>query len=300
MQINQSSLKQLFKGFKTLFVKALQGSEPLWSKIAMKTTSTNASETYSWLGAMPGMKKLVGEVVIENLTASQYAIVNEEFESTVGVKRAEIERDNEGLYTPIFQGLGIAAAQHPDELLGALMSQGFTLKDYTGKNFYDTDKKHEPLNSKSAKFSNKSTAALSATSYGAAKASIRKMKNARNRSMKLGRSLMLVVPPALEDTAREILQAERHENGKTNIQKGTADLLVFADLETDTEWHLLEVGQPVRAFIVQEEVKPQFFSQDSEDSDHVFTKKEYLYQAYARGNAGYGLPQLAYGSTGAA
>lgn len=298
MQVNRKTLDALYQGFKTLFVKALQGSEPVWPKIAMKTTSTNAGETYTWLGAVPGMKKLVGEVVIENLTASQFQIKNEEFESTIGVKRADVERDNEGLYTPLIQSMGGAAAQHPDELVGRLMSGGFTMKDYTGKNFYDTDKKHEPDNSKSTKFSNKTTAALSATSYGAAKSAIRKMKNARGRSMKLGTSLLLVVPPALEDAAREILQAERHENGKTNIQKGTADLLVFPDLETDTEWHLLDVGQPVKAFIVQEEVKPEFHRQDDESSDHVFKKKEFLYQAYCRGNAGYGLPQLAYGSTG--
>lgn len=298
MDINQTTLKAVFTGFKALFVKAFQGSEPLYAKIAMKTTSSSAKETYGWLGALPGMKKMVGEVVIENLTTSDFTISNEEFESTVGVKRAELERDNEGLYTPLMQSLGSAAAQHPDELVGALMSGGFTNKDYTGKNFYDTDKKHEPTNSKSTKFTNKSTAALSTTSYSAAKAAIRKMKNARGRSMKLGTKLMLVVPPALEDTAREILQADRHANGKTNIQKGTADLLVFPDLATDTEWHLIECGQPVKPFIYQEEVKAELHSQTSSDSDHVFKKKEFLYQAYSRGNAGYGLPQLAHGSTG--
>ena len=34
------------------------------------------------------------------------------------------------------------------------------------------------------------------------------------------------------------------------------------------------------------------------DSDHVFKKHEFLYQAYGRYNAGYGLPELAFGSTG--
>lgn len=298
MDINQTTLSNVFTGFKAIFVKAFQGSDPVYTKIAMKTTSSSAKETYGWLGAVPGMKKLVGEVVIENLSTADFTITNEEFESTVGVKRAELERDNEGIYTPLMQSLGMAAAQHPDELVGALASGGFTSKDYTGKNFYDTDKKHEPSNSKSKKFSNKSTKELTSASFAAGKASIKGLKNAQGRSMKLGRNLMLVVPPALEDKAREILLAERNANGSTNIQKGTAELMVYSDLETDTEWHLIECGQPVKAFIYQEEVKAKLGKQDSDNSDHVFTKKEYLYQVYSRGNAGYGLPQLAYGSTG--
>jgi len=298
MQINQKSLKAVFTGFKTLFLVAFQGAKPQWEKIAMKTTSTNAQEVYTWLGALPGMKKLVGEVVIENLSASQLTIVNDEFESTVAVKRAEVERDNVGLYTPVMQSLGLAAAQHPDEMVGDLLSDGFSKKDYTGKNFFDTGKKHEPDNKKSTTFDNKGTKVLNGTSYGVAKKSLRSLKNARGRSMKIGQNLMLVVPPALEDVAREILQAERTDGGKTNIQKGTADLLVYPDLKTDTEWFLIETGMPVKALIFQEEVKPELNSQTSEDSDHVFTKKEYLYQAYSRCNAGYGLPQLAYGSTG--
>jgi phage major head subunit gpT-like protein len=300
MQINQSNLTTLFQGFKVLFVSSFQGSAPLWPKIAMRATSTNASENYNWLGAVPGMKKMLGEAVIENLTACQYQIANDEFESTIGVKRAEIERDNEGLYAPLISSMGLAAAQHPDELIGTLLSGGFTTKDYTTKNFYDTAKKHEPNNSRSTTFTNKSTEALDPASYSVAKAALKGMKNAKGRSMKLGNNLMLVVPPALEDTAREILQAERSENGKTNIQRGTADLLVFPDLATDTEWHLLECGQPVKALIFQEEKTPEFHRQDDETSDHVFLKKEFLYQAYGRYNAGYGLPQLAYGSTGVA
>jgi len=38
---------------------------------------------------------------------------------------------------------------------------------------------------------------------------------------------------------------------------------------------------------------------DDPRSEHVLLKKEFLHQAYRRGNVGYGLPELAYGSTGA-
>ena len=298
MQINQSTLKALTQGFKKLFFNSFRNEELVHSKIAMVTTSTNASETYTWLGAFSGLKKLVGEVVVRNLTAAKLTIFNEEYEETIGVKRADIERDSIGLYTPIMETLGSDAATHPDELLGVLMSKGFVEKDYTGKAFYAADKKHEPDNNKSAKFTNKGTAALTADSYAAAKTALRGMKNAAGRSMKLGRKLALVVPPALEDTAKKIIKAATIEGGNTNIQQDTAEIIVFPDLETDTEWHLLDVGKPIKPFIIQNEVAADLASQTDMNSDHVFKKHEFLYQAYRRGGAGYGLPQLAYGSTG--
>lgn len=266
----------------------------------MKTTSKNASEIYTWLGAVPGMQKLVGESTIQNLSQSNFSIANEEYDVTVGLKRADIERDTVGTFTPVVQSLGLAAAQHPDELVGSALSLGFTTKDYTGLNFYAANKPHEPDNKKSTKFSNKGTAALTGPSFGVAKANIKGRKNAKDRSMKLGRKLLLIVPPALEDTAMKILKAATVEGGDTNIQKDTAELLVFADLATDTEWHLIEQGLPVKPIIFQEESATEFNSQTDPGSDHVFLKKEYLFQAYGRYAVGYGLPQLAYGSTGTA
>lgn len=300
MDITRGNLAAVFVGIQTLWDTSFQGAAPEWNKIAMKTTSKSASEIYSWLGAVPGMKKLVGESTIQNLSQSNFSIVNEEFDSTVGIKRSDIERDSIGTFTPVVQSLGIAAAQHPDELVGDALSAGFTTKDYTGVNFYGTNKPHEPDNKKSSKFSNKGTAALSGASFGVAKANIKGRKNAKNRSMKLGKKLLLIVPPTLEDTARKILKADTIDGGDTNIQKDTAELHVCADLATDTEWHLIDSGLPVKPIIFQEEVATEFNSQTDPGSDHVFLKKEYLFQAYGRYAVGYGLPQLAYGSTGAA
>lgn len=299
MNINAPSLKKVFQGFKAVFTKALQAAEPEWSKIAMMTTSSSASEIYGWLGAVPGMKKLVGESIIENLSTSNFAIINDEFDATMAVKRAEIERDTFGIHKPLVESIGLAAAQHPDELVGVALSQGFSQKDYTGKPFYANDKPHEPENKKSTKFSNKMTKALTAESFSEAKAMLKSIKNNQGRSMKLGKKLLLIVPPALEDAALRLLRAEKVEGGDTNVQMNAADLLVYADLETDTEWHLIDCGHPVKPIIYQVECPIEFNSQTDPTSDTAFLKKEYLYQAYGRYNVGYGLPQLAVGSTGA-
>src|SRR5581483_788657 len=249
-----------------------------------------------------------GEVVIENLAANKYAITNDEFESTVGVKKADIERDTYGVYNPLMSAMGVAAKEHPDELTADLLNNGFDSLDYTGKNFFDSNKVQDG-DPKSTKFTNVATAKLGPTAFAAAKASLKSRKNSKGRPMGLGRKLQLIVPPALETIGLEILKADniqqtaRNTDAKavasvTNVQKGTAELVVWSRLTSDDAWFLLETGMPVKPLIVQFEQEASFQALTNPDSDHVFKKKEFLYQAYGRYNAGYGLPQLAYGSDG--
>ena len=76
---------------------------------------------------------------------------------------------------------------------------------------------------------------LDATNYPAARAAMMSVKNADGRPLGLKPNL-LVVPPALEAEAREILQAQfiigdpSSGGSKTNIWQGTADLLVVPEL----------------------------------------------------------------------
>ena len=79
--------------------------------------STSESETYAWLGDIPGMREWIGEREIQNLSGSAYVIRNKDFELTVGVDRNAVEDDKIGLYNPSIQMLGESAALHPDCLL---------------------------------------------------------------------------------------------------------------------------------------------------------------------------------------
>jgi len=310
MQINQSTLAAPFRGYRVQFMEAYQGSTPFWDQIAMRTPSSAAEELYHWLGAVPGMKLLLGEIVIENLSANKYTIVNDEFESTVGVKQADIERDTYGIYNPLMASMGVAAKEHPDLLTANLLINGFNVNDYTGSPFFSANKVQDG-NARGVKFSNFGTAQLGPTAFAAARAQIKSVKNAKGRPMGLGKKLLLIVPPALEAQARQILQADFIQQtaqqagatvaaaAVTNVNKGTAELCVWPQLAgNDTMWFLLEVGMPVKPLIVQFEKEASFQSLTSPDSDHVFKRHEFLYQAYGRYNAGYGLSQLAYGSNG--
>lgn len=303
MQINQTSLAALYKGYRTLFLDAFHGAMPEWPKFAMKSPSSAGSEQYAWLGAVPGMKELLGDIVIENLKAATFTITNKEFESTVAVKQADIERDSYGIYNPLMQAMGLAGAEHPDELIADLLVAGMTATDYTGGTFFSTTHKHSVGGTANA-FSNKGTKKFSAANFETARAAIRSVKNEKGRPMNLGRKLLLIVSPTYESTARTCLLADTVPNSagtasQSNVNKGSADLLVWPRLAANEHmWFLLDVGNPVRPVILQEEKAVALTALTNPDSDHVFKKHEFLHQAYGRYNAGYGLPQLAWGSTG--
>jgi phage major head subunit gpT-like protein len=297
MQINATNLAALFKGYRTAFLAEYHGATPMWQKVAMKTASSSEQEIYHWLGSFPGMRKLVDEIQIQNLSAHKFAITNDEFESTIAIPQATIERDTYGIYTPNFTAMGRAAGYHPDELVSALLLDGFTELCYTGSAFFADA--HEPV-SGGTTFDNKTTKKLSRANFRTARANIKSRLNSKGKPMGLGIKLQLIVSPTNESLAREILVAERVDAGNSNVDFNTAELVVWPALATsEYAWFLVETGLPLKPLIFQEEKPVGMTALTSATDEHVFKKHEFLYQAYGRYGAGYGLPELAYGSTGA-
>ena len=294
MIVNSVALQSIFKGFKTLFNEAFAGTKPTYEKVATVVPSSTKSEEYGWLGAFPRLRKWVGDRVINSLAAHGYTIKNESWEATVEVNREDIEDDAYGVYTPMIKELGRSAATHPDEIVFGLLGKGFTETCYDGQYFFDTDHKDEdgPVQS------NKGTKVLSAASYSAARAQMMSLLDAKSTPLGIMPNL-LVVPPQLEEAARKILYAEQIE-GTTNTLKNTAELLVAPWLAANpTAWFLFDTSRAIKPLIFQQRKKPEFVSMDASNDQNVFMKKQYIYGVDCRDNAGFGLWQLAYGSTGA-
>jgi len=132
MIINSATLRGIFINFNTVFNEAFAASQSQFERIATKVPSTTGSETYAWLGDLPGMREWIGDREIQNLKASDYTVKNKSFEMTVGLPRADIEDDKLGLFGPQVQSLAQVAAEHPDELVFTLLKNGFTEKCYDG------------------------------------------------------------------------------------------------------------------------------------------------------------------------
>lgn len=299
MQINQAALTAITKGYRVLFFDALHGAKPQWPIMAMRAPSTAGAEVYHWLGALPGMRELLGEAVVQNLTASNWTISNKEWEMTVEVGQKEIERDSYGLYNPLMQAMGQSAAEHPDELSANLLINGFTANDYTGGPFFSATHKHRVGGA--VTFNNLGTKKFSADNFATARAAIKGLTNEHGRPMNLGNNLLLIVSPTYEKTARDTVIADTAANGASNTNKGTANLLVWPRLAgSPHKWFLLDVGSPIKPIIFQDEKAVQLLTTaNGMTTEALLATHKYLYQAYGRYNAGYGLPHLAWGSTGA-
>lgn len=294
MIVNQAALQQIFVGFKTIFNKAFTEAKPLYEKISTVVPSSTKTESYKWLGKIPRMREWIGERVIQNLGAYDYEIRNKPFELTISLDKEDIEDDTIGIYGPIIQAMAQSAAIHPDELVFTLLPDGFTKKCYDGKTFFSSDHKEGKIEQ-----SNKSTYKLTVETYGDARSALMSLKDEHGKSLNVVPNL-LVVPPQLEGMARKILFAEQIDS-TTNTYKGSAELLVLGELSAQpTNWYLLDTTKPVKPFIFQQRKKPEFVAKDNLNDDNVFFNKEFIYGADSRDNAGYGLWQLAYGSTGAA
>lgn len=303
MIINRANLDTLFASYNAAFRAGLIGMQASsqYMLVAMTANSSTSEGVYPWLGKIPGMKKWVGERVVENLRQHGFAIRNEDYEDTISVDRNSIDDDQYGVYTPMFQALGEAVASHPDELVWPLLKAGFSTLCYDGQNFFDTDhpvldadgdeasvantdadsitggaRQNEtpwflldlrgtmkPIVFQSRKradnivrmdreddpnvFMRKeyiygvdcrdnvgfglwqksygSKRALTGEAYAAARAALLGLKGDYGRPLGI-MPTHLVVPPALEEQGREILNAERNAAGATNVWRGTAELQV--------------------------------------------------------------------------
>lgn len=294
MIISSQNLRGIYIAFNTLFNKAFEAQKPIYEQIATVTPSTTDAETYAWLGDIPNMREWIGDREVQNLSGSDYTIKNKDFELTVGVPRNAIEDDKIGLYNPSIQMLGQSAALHPDQLVFTLLKDGFTDKCYDGEPFFSTAHKVGKKN-----VSNKGTAKLSMEAYIAARAAIMSLTNSKGQPLGLIPDT-LVVPPALDATARDILIADQI-NGTKNTMQGTATPLMAPQLAgNDTAWYLLCTKRPIKPLIYQQRKAAKFVAKTDEKDDNVFFSNKYLYGVDSRGNAGFGFWQMAYGSDGSA
>lgn len=295
MQVNQQALSGLYTGFNTIFNKTLSAYTPTWPQIAFKVTSTSGEENYKWLGDFPMLREWIGNRQIKSLAAYDYLLKNKDFEGTVSIPRNAIEDDRIGLYAPMVQGLAEAAAAHPNDLVFALLANGFTNTCFDGKPFFSTN---HTMGAKKKAGSNKGVAVLTPDAYAAARTAMMSLINDADQPLKITPDL-LVVPPALEAMGRKILLSDQIE-GTTNVYKDTAKLMVAPELAAaPTAWYLLCTTKAIKPLLFQQRTEPQFVSLDKPTDSSVFARKEYVYGVDYRGNAGYAFWQLAYGSTGA-
>lgn len=297
MLINKQAIASVFTGLKTTFNGALKAQTGNWQLTAMEVPSTTKMEDYAWLTRFPRFRKWVGDKHIKNLEAGKYTAVNEDFETTISVKRNDIEDDTLGAYKIQSEMAGESAGELNDIILDELKNNAFVSKGLDGKTHYNTQhvvaKSYQ--SNKIAVALSSATAALAAASIGAARNLLENRKDEEGMSLRLVADV-LEVPTALRDVAHKLSTAKKLDDDSPNPYQGTFTVSVNPALTSDTDWFLHCTSKAVKPFIIQMRKKPIFVSQTNTDSDDVFMRAEYKFGAEARATGVYGFWQLSVGS----
>lgn len=139
MIINSANLAAVRTGFHTAFKNGLGQAQPQYERIATVVPATTKDQKYGWLGKVPNVREWVGPRAVQNLSQHDYQISEKPWELTIGVDRDDIETDNIGIYTPLFEEMGRSTGAFWDTLVWALLKEGFTTPCYDGQYFFDTD-----------------------------------------------------------------------------------------------------------------------------------------------------------------
>lgn|SRR5574343_87610 len=314
MPIGDVALTNLKIALNAVFNAAFKEADTWFDRLAMTVPSSVPTLDYMAILDWPGVREWIGDRQLRSLIATNMQVTAKDWESTIVIKKNDIDDDQLGLYTPKVAMMGVMAKQHPNDLLASFIANGHATTThgaaYDGKAFFATD--HivgDGVSGSTTSFSNydagastawylfctrlpvkpfvfqlrqnfqmtskegatddntfmrkeyyygidarynmayalpqlayKSTQTLNATYFASAVAAMESLKNMDGIPLRTSPNL-LVVPPSLRQTAKELLEADLVVGslasggttdyvggGKTNVWKNFCDLLVLPEL----------------------------------------------------------------------
>lgn len=294
MDLTPSNLQIFFTGLHTSYEQGYAMPEPWWSKVAMEVTSDTELETYGWMDRIPKMRQWLGPRTVNNAPLRSRSVTNLDWELTQSIPRNKFLDDKLGLYAPIAKNMGWQAKKLHDQQLATLIQAGNSTLGFDGVNFFATTHLTDIDDPASATQSNLLSLALTPSNYSAARAKMRSWKGRDGQPMG-SRGSLLVVPPSLEEAGLNILnsdfiapalfggQTQVGANDNRNVLKGSADLLVIDELESEpTAWYLLDNSGLIKPFVVQVRQAPNFVYLNNPTDPNVFWAKQFIFGVDSR------------------
>src|SRR5207247_494029 len=196
-----ANMQIFFTNVQTTFWTAYGAAAPWWSQVASLKPSQTEIEQDGWPGMIPTLREWIGERVVNNMLGHTYTLANLPFELTLDVDRFKLEDDTHGVYAPYTQWMGLQNAKWPDYMIADVMRLNLR-NSYDGVAYYATN---HP-DGLGGTFSNQLSLALTPDNFQTARATMAKYVSENGRPLGLSADL-LVVPPSLEITALNILNA---------------------------------------------------------------------------------------------
>lgn len=295
--VTSKVLRDTDKSFSILFNRGRSRVPGFVAKLCAVVKSTGAEQLYGWVKDLPKITEKQAETIITKLSLDGHSVRNKEFTGIIEVPRTAIEDDIEGMFGPTAEMFGERGEQIPDlELIEILNASFTTAKAFTGKAFFAADHKVGKT-----VFSNLGTKKLSAANFNVAYAALRNMKDGAGVPLFTlldPSKVFLVVSPTYEATADSIVKMAKLEAGGDNPNFNKAQVLVVPGL-SEHAWFLMDCGHVVTPFLFQDRLPLELTANMDLTSEKVFTEDVFSWKARRRCAIATGMPQYAYGSTGA-
>jgi phage major head subunit gpT-like protein len=313
-----------FTGLSAQFWQAYGQAAPFWAQVAMLKPSNTEIEKDGWMGKIPTLREWIGPRVVQNAAARSYTLENRLWELTLAVDKFKIQDDTYGVYAPIVAYMGMQSAKWPDYMIADAMRLNSRLA-FDGLAYYHASHPVDVDDAGKGTYSNTKTLALTPDNFQSVRKDMMKFVAEDGRPLGLSPDL-LVVPPSLEITALNILNAafiapqliggNTQVGANENVLKGVSRLLVVPELETTIAgidgtpglgsgdpdpaktWFIFDTRKPIKSHMFQQRQAPVFVPRVDPTDPVVFNEHQFVYGVEARGNVGVTLPWLSVRSVG--
>lgn len=312
--VKAADLAALDKTIKAGFMDAFGARSyvPKHPLIASRQTSTSKKNIYPIaIDAATIREWTEGERVRNGLVLNGPTVTNQKWELTYSIRREDLDDDLSGAVAMALSRVRSGAGKylrHPDKLVFSVVKDNSTSLD--GLALFSASHKVNPADPGSATYSNTTTGALTLANVASARAAMMELKSADGDVANEDPNVLLV-PPALENTARKIAQADQlvysataTDSPETNVWRGAFTVVVAPQLSaahggSDTAWYLIDATDTEdRPLIFQEREPVEIVSFFSPTDDNVFELDEYVWGTRARYTAAAGNPKKIVRRTG--
>lgn len=286
-----STLRDLRTAIDTRYNQAYAATQMLSGGFTTNVPSSARSQHFPVHSKIAKLRKWEGTRVVNGGKSYDYILTNEKYELTLGIPREDIEDDNLGYLSFAIDDIGQQMRLWQDDLIFAALLAGGTDTSYDGVAFF-ADTHSLGGNTVDNLFA---STALTGDNFAAVRAAMANYVGEDGRSLQVMPDL-LVVPPALEYKARQIVEAATIQGTAAaldNVLRGLARVLVVPQLSaaaggSDTTWYLMDTRRAMKPFVFQTRQAPSITSKIGEQEDNVFWEDNYVWGVRARGVAGYG------------
>lgn len=304
MDISTNISSLIYSNLKKEFQAGVEDAKTIADPLYQVTASTTDANVYGWLAHTPGFKEwFKGQArVLRNVETFNYRVANRKFEDTIEIGVDDVEDNQLSQYASVAKSIGASGKLVWDELVFDLFNKAFTTTlTYDAKAWCATDHV-QGLST----VNNLMQVALTADNFetaltrmGSFKVKADKLSTAKPLCPNMSK-LVLLVPPALDVTARKIVDVERVASGADNYNYKRATVLTAPWLTSDTAWFLVNVGASLKPVFLQNRKALEFRQLTPKDSDEGFMKDSLVYGAKMRCAALPSFPYLVIGSSGPA